>query len=186
MTCRGIRSASSSATAACLTALRSCAGLSRDDVSEQGELERLLGPEARIQAKVKAASGVHGMEAEVIEGLENNSAITLRGSPTVTRSYSMSPRDLRRVHRGGAAVTIDGALAEGEVGRVLRLPWGIGAAFVKQRADAPRERRASSSRPHTGHARRARRLPPPALRRAARPGARLDYFQIRAGSTPRR
>ncbi len=32
--------------------------------------KRLLGLEARIQAKVKAASGVYGMEAEVIEGLE--------------------------------------------------------------------------------------------------------------------
>ena len=38
---------------------------------KQGELERLLGLEARIQAKVKAASGVYGMEAEVIEGLDD-------------------------------------------------------------------------------------------------------------------
>ncbi len=35
-----------------------------------GELERLLGLEARIQGKIKAASGVYGMESEVIEGLE--------------------------------------------------------------------------------------------------------------------
>ena len=46
-----------------------------------GELERLLGLEARIQAKVKAASGVYGMEAEVIEGLE-----------TQLRHYADAPR----------------------------------------------------------------------------------------------
>jgi len=37
---------------------------------EQGELEALLGLEARVQGKIKAAGGVYGMESEVIEGLE--------------------------------------------------------------------------------------------------------------------
>ena len=59
---------------------------------EPGELERLLGLEARIQAKVKAASGVYGMEAEVIEGLRASCATTPSGSRTATRSCSTSPR----------------------------------------------------------------------------------------------
>jgi superfamily II DNA or RNA helicase len=99
-----------------------------------GELERLLGLEARIQAKVKAASGVYGMEAEVIEGLETELGNELRHYATrladgdtelLTESEETSGafigEELRRM--------IDRALAEGEVDRVLRLPWGIGACF---------------------------------------------------------
>ena len=46
---------------------------------EPGELERLLGLEARIQAKVEAA-GVYGMEAEVIEGIDERSAPICRAA----------------------------------------------------------------------------------------------------------
>ena len=130
-TCRGTRSASSSATAAS----SDCSQITTRSTSgrcspRQGELERLLGLEARIQAKVKAASGVYGMEAEVIEGSRPSCATTPRASPTGTRSCSTNRRrtsgafigeELRRL--------IDRALAEGEVERVLRLPWGIGACF---------------------------------------------------------
>ena len=101
---------------------------------EQGELERLLGLEARIQAKVKAASGVYGMEAEVIEGLETQLGNDLRHyamrlvagdeellSESEETSGAFIGEELRRM--------IDRALAEGEVERVLQLPWGIGACF---------------------------------------------------------
>ena len=97
---------------------------------KQGELERLLGLEARIQAKVKAASGVYGMEAEVIEGLETqlrHYAERLADGDTELLDESEETsgafigEELRRL--------IDRALAEGEVERVLRLPWGIGACF---------------------------------------------------------
>jgi superfamily II DNA or RNA helicase len=96
----------------------------------QGELERLLGLEARIQAKVKAASGVYGMEAEVIEGLEielrHYAARLAEGDEELLdeseeTSGAFIGEELRRL--------IDRALAEGEVERVLRLPWGIGACF---------------------------------------------------------
>jgi superfamily II DNA or RNA helicase len=97
---------------------------------EQGELERLLGLEARIQAKVKAASGVFGMEAEVIEGLETElrhyAARLADGDEALIdeseeASGAFIGEELRRM--------IDRALAEGEVERVLGLPWGIGACF---------------------------------------------------------
>jgi Helicase conserved C-terminal domain len=103
---------------------------------EQGELERLLGLEARIEAKVKAASGVYGMEAEVIEGLEAALGNDLRQyatrladgdeellSESEETSGAFIGEELRRM--------IDRALAEGEVERVLRLPWGIGACFCQ-------------------------------------------------------
>jgi superfamily II DNA or RNA helicase len=101
---------------------------------EPGELERLLGLEARIQAKIKAASGVYGMESEVIEGVESEIEEGLRnfaerlagGDVELAReaeedSGAFVGEELRRL--------IDRALAEGEVERVSRLPWGIGACF---------------------------------------------------------
>jgi superfamily II DNA or RNA helicase len=99
-----------------------------------GELERLLGLEARIQAKVKAAGGVYGMEAEVIEGLETElrhyaTRLAEGDAELLDESEETSGafigEELRRL--------IDRALAEGEVDRVLRMPWGIGACF-RQRA----------------------------------------------------
>jgi superfamily II DNA or RNA helicase len=95
-----------------------------------GELERLLGLEARIQAKIKAASGVYGMESEVIEGLEaelHSFAERLAGGdPELTReaeeeSGAFVGEELRRL--------IDRAIEEGEVERVRHLPWGVGACF---------------------------------------------------------
>jgi superfamily II DNA or RNA helicase len=101
---------------------------------EQGELERLLGLEARIQAKIKAAGGVYGMEVEVIEGLETElrqyAARLVDGDEELLDeseevSGAFIGEELRRL--------IDRALAEGEVERVLRLPWGIGACFRQTR-----------------------------------------------------
>jgi len=97
---------------------------------EPGELERLLGLEARIQSKIVAA-GVYGMESEVIEG-------TLAGElrayadrlaagdedlldESETESGAFIGEQLRRL--------IDRAVREGEAQRVLGLPWGVGACF---------------------------------------------------------
>ncbi|HEY6551633.1 MAG TPA: helicase-related protein [Solirubrobacterales bacterium] len=108
-----------------------------------GELERLLGLEARIQAKIKAASGVYGMESEVIEGIEAEIEAELRnfaerlaaGDPDLAKeaeedSGAFVGEELRRL--------IDRALVEGEVERVLRLPWGIGACFRQSAAGRSR------------------------------------------------
>jgi superfamily II DNA or RNA helicase len=95
-----------------------------------GALERLLGLEARIQAKIRAAGGVYGMESEVIEGverelrhyaerLEEGDATLLDEAEELSGAFV--GEELRRV--------IDRAVAEGEIDRVIGLPWGIGAAF---------------------------------------------------------
>lgn len=97
---------------------------------EQGELERLLGLEARIHGKIRAAGGVYGMESEVIEGLETElrsyAERLADGDPSLVDepeqdSGAFVGEQLRRM--------IDRALAEGEVERVLALPWGEGTCF---------------------------------------------------------
>ncbi len=100
-------------------------------LAQVGDLERLLGLEARIQAKVVAASGVYGMESEVIEtDLERELrtyANRLAGGDAElldegeTESGAFVGEQLRRL--------LERAVAEGEVDRVRRLPWGIGACF---------------------------------------------------------
>ncbi|MGH2878887.1 MAG: helicase-related protein [Solirubrobacteraceae bacterium] len=103
---------------------------------DQGELERLLGLEARIRAKIVAA-GVYGMESEVIEG---------ERAPE-QRSYEQLRAYAERLVEGDAGLLDEGevesgafvgehlrrllerALQEGEIERVERLPWGVGACF---------------------------------------------------------
>jgi superfamily II DNA or RNA helicase len=100
-----------------------------------GELERLLGLEARIQSKIVAA-GVYGMESEVIEGtiarelhayadrLANGDEELLDESED--ESGAFVGERLRRL--------IDRAVREGEAQRVLGLPWGVGACFRQSAA----------------------------------------------------
>jgi len=103
---------------------------------EQGELERLLGLEARIRAKIVAA-GVYGMESEVIEGTpaqEQQAYDELR-----TYAQRLAEGDAELLDEGevesGAFVgehlrrLLERALQEGELARVQRLPWGVGACF---------------------------------------------------------
>jgi superfamily II DNA or RNA helicase len=97
---------------------------------DPGELERLLGLEARIQSKIVAA-GVYGMESEVIEGaiagdLRAYAERLASGDEELldegeTESGAFVGEQLRRI--------IDRAVREGEAQRVLRLPWGVGACF---------------------------------------------------------
>lgn len=96
-----------------------------------GELERLLGLEGRVRAKIRAASGVYGMESAVIEGIETGALRSFAerlagGDPTLLddaedESGAFIGEELRRI--------IARAVAEGEIDRVARLPWGIGACF---------------------------------------------------------
>jgi superfamily II DNA or RNA helicase len=101
---------------------------------EPGELEELLGLEERIRAKIKAAS-LYGMESGVIDGFdETEPDMELRnfaerleaGDETLLDeaeedSGAFIGEELRRL--------IDRAAEEGDVRRVLALPWGVGAAF---------------------------------------------------------
>ncbi len=103
---------------------------------EQGELERLLGLEARIQAKIVAA-GVYGMESEVIEGSPQEEQRTY----DELRAYSqrLVDGDAELLDEGevesGAFLgeqlrrLLERAFQEGELERVQNLPWGEGACF---------------------------------------------------------
>lgn len=97
---------------------------------EPGELENILGLEAKIQGKIKAASGVYGMESEVVEGVEaelHSFAERLAEGETdlldeqEETSGAFVGEELRRF--------VDRAARDGMVKRVAGLPWGIGACF---------------------------------------------------------
>lgn len=95
-----------------------------------GELERLLGLEARIQSKIVAA-GVYGMESEVIEGAL---AGDLRAYADRLASGDEELLDESEAESGAFVGEqlrrlIDRAVREGEAQRVQRLPWGVGACF---------------------------------------------------------
>lgn len=106
---------------------------------EPGELEELLGLEARIQAKIKAA-GLYGMESGVIDGLDDSDSdddLELRNFAERLQDGDESLLDDAE-EESGAFVgeelrrMIDRAAAEGEIARVLAMPWGIGACFRQQ------------------------------------------------------
>jgi superfamily II DNA or RNA helicase len=97
---------------------------------EPGELERLLGLEARVQAKIVAA-GVYGMESEVIEG---TIAEELRAYAQRLASGDESLLDEGEVESGAFVGEhlrrlMERAFEEGELQRVQRFPWGVGACF---------------------------------------------------------
>lgn len=104
---------------------------------EPGELEAILGLEAKIQGKIKAA-GVFGMESEVIAGLEKDEVTAfaerlVEGDEELLAEQEMESgafigEQLRRM--------IERASDEGEVKRVLAMPWGVGASFRQTAAGA--------------------------------------------------
>lgn len=101
---------------------------------EPGELDALLGLEATIQGKIKAA-GVFGMESGVIEAatideelrqgrsfterLESNDEALL--TEQENESGAFIGEELRRI--------VDRAAREGLAQRVQEMPWGVGACF---------------------------------------------------------
>ena len=107
---------------------------------EQGDLDRLLKLEAKLQAKIMAANASVGMETPVLADVETESQVYADLSTFVERlsggdstlmdeqesageSGSAFAGELFRSHLRRAA-------EEGEVSRLQGLPWGIGAAFV--------------------------------------------------------
>ena len=108
----------------------------------RGDLDRLLRLEAKLQAKIMAANASVGMETPVLADVESESQVYADLSTYVERleagdvtllderdtggeSGSAFAGELFRSHLRRAAV-------EGEVIRLQGLPWGIGAAFVRQ------------------------------------------------------
>ena len=103
---------------------------------EEGELERLLGLEARIRAKIVAA-GVYGMESEVIEGQpadEQRTYDELRGYAQRLADGDADLLDEGELESGAFVGEqlrrlLERAFQEGELERVQSLPWGVGACF---------------------------------------------------------
>jgi hypothetical protein len=142
-----------------------------------GELERLLGLEARIQAKI-AAAGVYGMESEVIEGATAD-AITHDLRAYADRLVAGEPELLDAAEgESGAFVgeqlrrIIDRAVREGEAQRVMRLPWGVGACFRQTEGGRDRATRRVLRDPYAAVAGRGVRTPLLALRRDRFDGCR--------------
>lgn len=107
-----------------------------------GELERLLGLEARIRAKIVAA-GVYGMESDVIEDDGAGEQRAFEELRVYAERLAQGDAELldQAEQESGAFVgehlrrLLERAFEEGEIERVQRLPWGVGACF-RQRAGA--------------------------------------------------
>ena len=103
----------------------------------QGDLDKLLKLEARIQAKVMAANASVGMETPVLAHLEPESRIYNDLSKFTVRLSDDDVTLLNEPEIGSSAFVgemfrshLMRAAAEGEVNRLRALSWGIGAAFV--------------------------------------------------------
>lgn len=109
---------------------------------EPGELEELLRLEATVRAKIRAA-GVFGMESEVIEGIE----LELRNYAERLVGGTLDPTDEEQ--RDGAELSgafigeelrarVFRAREEGEVQRLMDLPWGVGTVIQRTAESASR------------------------------------------------
>ena len=114
---------------------------------QDDELEELLRLEAALQAKIRAANASMGMETPVLAGEASVQRIYegMKGFTERLRSNDASLLDDDR-GAGGAAFAGEHyraiyrrALKEGEVDRLKRMPWGIGAAIARSdsRLDEP-------------------------------------------------
>ena len=109
---------------------------------KQGDLERLLKLESKLQAKIMAANASVGMETPILAGVATESQVYADLNTFVER-LSRGDATLLDEQEGdgesGSAFAgelfrslLRRAAEEGEVGRLKGLPWGIGAAFVQQ------------------------------------------------------
>jgi len=107
---------------------------------KQGDLDRLLKLEARLQTKIMAANVSMGMETPVLAGVEIESQVYADLSTFAERLSSGDATLLDELESGGASGSAFAgelfrahrrrAAEAGEVSRLKDLPWGIGAAFV--------------------------------------------------------
>lgn len=103
---------------------------------EPGELDELLGLEATIQGKIKAA-GVFGMESDVIEA----AAIEYERGESRAFADRLETADedllVEQENESGAFIgeelrrIVDRAALEGMARRVQSMPWGVGAGFSR-------------------------------------------------------
>ena len=109
--------------------------------AKQGDLDRLLELEAKLQAKIMAANASVGMETPILAGVETESQVyadlstfveRLSGGDTTLLDEQESSGETGSAFAGELFRSrLRRAAEEGEVSRLQGLPWGIGAAFVQ-------------------------------------------------------
>ena len=109
---------------------------------EQGDLDRLLRLEAKLQAKIKAANASMGMETPVLADMKTESQVYADLGTFVGRLSDGDATLLEEQESGGESGSafagelfrshLRRAAEEGEVKRLGNLPWGIGAAFIQR------------------------------------------------------
>ena len=109
---------------------------------DQGDLDRLLRLEAKLQAKIMAANASVGMETPVLADVETESQVYADLNTFVERLASGDTTLLDEQESSGESGSafagelfrsyLRRAAEEGEVDRLRSLPWGIGAAFVQR------------------------------------------------------
>ena len=108
---------------------------------KQGDLDRLLKLEAKLQAKIMAANASVGMETPILADVETESQVyadlssfveRLSGGDTTLMEEQESSGETGSAFAGEFFRSrLRRAAEEGEVSRLQGLPWGIGAAFVQ-------------------------------------------------------
>ena len=109
---------------------------------KQGDLDRLLKLEAKLQAKIMAANASVGMETPVLADVETESQVYADLNTFAERLASGDATLLDEQESGGETGSafagelfrsyLRRAAEEGEIARLRDLPWGIGAAFVQR------------------------------------------------------
>ena len=109
---------------------------------KQGDLDRLLRLEAKLQTKIMAANASVGMETPVLADVESESQVYADLNTFVDRLSSGDTTlldDQESSGESGSAFAgelfrsyLRRAAEEGEVSRLQNLPWGIGAAFARR------------------------------------------------------
>jgi superfamily II DNA or RNA helicase len=106
---------------------------------KKGDLELILGLEARIRTKIAAANASVGMETPVLASVPMESKI-YADLTQYTGRLSAGDTTLLESDDGFESGALRGeefrarllrALAEGELGQLKSLPWGIGSAFIQ-------------------------------------------------------
>ena len=114
---------------------------------QDDELEELLRLEAALQAKIRAANASMGMETPVLAGEASVQRI-YEGIKDFADRLASNDASLLDEDRGAGGAAFAGehyraiyrrAVQEGEVDRLKRMPWGIGAAITRSdsRLDEP-------------------------------------------------
>ena len=109
---------------------------------KQGDLDRLLKLEAKLQAKIMAANASVGMETPVLADVEAESQVYADLTTFAERLASGDTTLLDEQENSGEIGSafagelfrsyLRRAAEEGEIARLKDLPWGIGAAFVQR------------------------------------------------------